>query len=300
MTREMDLETRVYLRELRQARRTRERLARERDRLQARADRWNAAHPPGTPVVLTDDFGREHSTRTQSIAWVVCDHVSVLVEGRTGGYLLDRIRPDTQAEVDALRAERDHYRVMIAKLAVEIDADDGRGDVTGEKGWRLLADAVMGRVFGLRAELAKAKADLAEAKRLGMKACDMAADAAGVLADFGPTCGAESAAVPPVRPRTLYECRTCSTTTGGGTDGSFDDPRWRRITNIDGPDAICPTCIADPAALDDLREEYPRASIVAGQPTDTPAPCVHLDRAHDGSCFGCGSDENNPNHEATP
>ncbi len=70
-------------------------------------------------------------------------------------------RDAAQAEVDALRAERDHYRVMIAKLAAEIDADDGRGDVTGEKGWRLLADAVMGRVFGLRAELSAARAELA-------------------------------------------------------------------------------------------------------------------------------------------
>ena len=96
MSREMDLETRVYLRELRQARRTRERRERERERLQAQADRWNAAHPSGTPVVLTDDFGRKHETRTRSIAWVVCDHVSVLVEGRTGGYLLDRIRPATK------------------------------------------------------------------------------------------------------------------------------------------------------------------------------------------------------------
>ena len=69
--------------------------------------------------------------------------------------------PIAQAEVDALRAERDHYRVMIAKLAAEIDADDGRGDVTGEKGWRLLADAVMGRVFGLRAELSVARAEIA-------------------------------------------------------------------------------------------------------------------------------------------
>ena len=98
MKREMDIETRVYLRELRQARRARKRKARESDRLQAQADRWNAAHPSGTPVVLTDDFGREHATRTRSIAWVVCDHVSVLVEGRTGGYLLDRIRPDTTQE----------------------------------------------------------------------------------------------------------------------------------------------------------------------------------------------------------
>lgn len=115
-----------------------------------------------------------------------------------------------------------------------------------------------------------------------------------------PTCGAESAAVPPVSPRTLYECRTCSTTTGGGTDGSFDDPRWSRIAGIDGPDAICPTCIADPVALDDLREEYPRASIAASPPTDAPEPCAHMDRALDGSCFGCGSDENNPTPEATP
>jgi hypothetical protein len=54
---------------------------------------WNAAHPAGTAVILTDDFGQEHPTRTRSEAWVVSgDTAVVAVEGRSGGYLLDRIR----------------------------------------------------------------------------------------------------------------------------------------------------------------------------------------------------------------
>ena len=107
MTREMDLETRVYLRELRQARRTRERLARERDRLQAEADAWNAAHPPRVPVVVTLDLGAQFPTFTRSIAWIVCDHVSILVDGISGGYLLSRCRLDlSRAGVVAGEAAR--------------------------------------------------------------------------------------------------------------------------------------------------------------------------------------------------
>jgi len=54
---------------------------------------WNAAHPLGTAVILTDDFGQEHLAHTRSEAWVVSgDTAVVAVEGRAGGYLLDRIR----------------------------------------------------------------------------------------------------------------------------------------------------------------------------------------------------------------
>lgn len=64
--------------------------------------------------------------------------------------------------------------------------------------------------------------------------------------------------------RTIFECRCCARSVGGGTDGSFDEPGWGRIDNIDGPDAICPRCLADPTALDDFREAYPNVCIRPG------------------------------------
>ena len=70
----------------------------DREEAAARADRWNATHPPGTPVVLTDTFGRDHHTRTRSIAWPVEYRVAVLVDGFDGVCLLDSIRPDTTQE----------------------------------------------------------------------------------------------------------------------------------------------------------------------------------------------------------
>lgn len=70
----------------------------DREEAAARADRWNATHPPGTPVVLTDTFGRDHHTRTRSIAWPVEYRVAVLVDGFDGVCLLDSIRPDTTKE----------------------------------------------------------------------------------------------------------------------------------------------------------------------------------------------------------
>lgn len=62
--------------------------------------------------------------------------------------------------------------------------------------------------------------------------------------------------------RTIFECRCCSASVSGKTDGAFDAPGWRRIGRIDGPDAICPRCSADPHALDDLREEYPDVHVI--------------------------------------
>ena len=53
---------------------------------------WNRDNPPGTPVWLTDDSGKRHETVTRSEAWMLgSGHPVVMVEGRTGGYLLDRI-----------------------------------------------------------------------------------------------------------------------------------------------------------------------------------------------------------------
>ena len=57
-------------------------------------EHWNSHYPPGTPVELTNDDGQIVRTLTRSPAWLLgSGHPVVSVEGRTGGYLLDRIRP---------------------------------------------------------------------------------------------------------------------------------------------------------------------------------------------------------------
>ena len=54
---------------------------------------WNEKYPVGTPVELTDDFGDVHQTKTRSVAWVINgDTALIQVEGKRGGYLLDRIK----------------------------------------------------------------------------------------------------------------------------------------------------------------------------------------------------------------
>ena len=98
----MSLDTRAYLRELRAVRADKKRRAARAAALQAEADAWNAVHPPRVPVVVTLDFGAQFPTFTRSIAWVVCDHVSILVDGISGGYLLSRCRLDlSRADVVA-------------------------------------------------------------------------------------------------------------------------------------------------------------------------------------------------------
>jgi len=63
------------------------------EQAQKQCDDWNSKYKPPMDVILTDDFGAEHKTRTRSIAWEICGHASVMVDGRSGGYLLERIRP---------------------------------------------------------------------------------------------------------------------------------------------------------------------------------------------------------------
>lgn len=60
---------------------------------QLEADEWNKKYNFPMEVILTDDDNKDHKTRTRSIAWEICGHASILVEGRSGGYLLSRIRP---------------------------------------------------------------------------------------------------------------------------------------------------------------------------------------------------------------
>ena len=66
---------------------------------QQRVDDWNDKYPPGTPVHLVNDDQQVEHTRTRTPAWLLGDGTPVVsVEGRTGGYLMDRIsvREDEQ------------------------------------------------------------------------------------------------------------------------------------------------------------------------------------------------------------
>lgn len=58
------------------------------------AKEWNDRYPVGQPVALTEDDGSITYTQTRSIAWNL-DHGTpvVRVDGKTGGYLLERITP---------------------------------------------------------------------------------------------------------------------------------------------------------------------------------------------------------------
>ena len=94
MARPMSIETRAHLRELRSERTARAHAARRQDTAQREADAWNAAHPSRVPVIVTLDDGAQVATFTRSIAWRICDHASVLVDGISGGYLLSRCRVD--------------------------------------------------------------------------------------------------------------------------------------------------------------------------------------------------------------
>lgn len=47
--------------------------------------------PIGTLVILIDDEGQPHLTRTRSSVWEVSGHLMIMVEGRSGGYLLERV-----------------------------------------------------------------------------------------------------------------------------------------------------------------------------------------------------------------
>jgi uncharacterized protein (DUF433 family) len=68
----------------------------------------------------------------------------------------------------------------------------------------------------------------------------------------------------PAPGRTIFGCRCCDTSIGGTNDGGFDAPGWGRIQNIDGPDAICPRCKADPTSLDAIKADgYENARVKA-------------------------------------
>jgi hypothetical protein len=65
-----------------------------------RVEEWNAKHPAGTPVTVTNDDKTETQTKTRSAAWMLgADDSSpghsavVLLEGRSGAFLLSRCKP---------------------------------------------------------------------------------------------------------------------------------------------------------------------------------------------------------------
>ena len=47
-------------------------------------------------------------------------------------------------------------------------------------------------------------------------------------------------------PETIFECWGCSRYCRGRSDGAFFEEGWSRIRGIDGPNALCPACTADP------------------------------------------------------
>ena len=56
---------------------------------------WNKVHAIGAPVIVRDDHGKERKTKTRSEAWVMGGHTAmILLEGISGGYMLERVRPD--------------------------------------------------------------------------------------------------------------------------------------------------------------------------------------------------------------
>lgn len=59
----------------------------------AAVDEWNAAHPVGTPIAVTQDDGSVVETTTRSEAWCL-GHGEPVVKyaGRAGCYLLSRVR----------------------------------------------------------------------------------------------------------------------------------------------------------------------------------------------------------------
>lgn len=54
---------------------------------------WNEKYPVGTCVSVTDDSGNVTEDVTRSKAWDVWGSPVIWLEGRTGGYPLERVTP---------------------------------------------------------------------------------------------------------------------------------------------------------------------------------------------------------------
>lgn len=60
-------------------------------RAEREAREWNQAHRVGAKVSVRDDDGKKRETTTRSMSWEVGGHAVILLEGMTGGYLLNRV-----------------------------------------------------------------------------------------------------------------------------------------------------------------------------------------------------------------
>lgn len=62
--------------------------------LQHQCDEFNSSYPVGQRVTVLKDSGERVLTNTRSIAQVLSGHSAVIwLEGITGCYLLDRVKP---------------------------------------------------------------------------------------------------------------------------------------------------------------------------------------------------------------
>ena len=179
--------------------------------------------------------------------------------------------------IDAERADSGKAH-RLAALGGELFAARERAEQadTARREWEVRAATsyAAGRAAGLREAMGACR-DMADALVLrANQAAHMSTShrnaMAGVVA-VERAMGAIAALAPPAaeteRTETIFGCRTCPASTPGWTDGRFASPGWGRIDHIDGPNAICPVCAADPTSLDCLREEYPDVT-PAAEPRD--------------------------------
>ena len=63
---------------------------------QKQCDDWNKKYPIGTEVILTDDLGQKHQTKTTSAADLLGGHTPVIWTEYRPCYLLTRIQPSKE------------------------------------------------------------------------------------------------------------------------------------------------------------------------------------------------------------
>ena len=57
------------------------------------ASEFNIKYPVGTKIIYKDDLRKDHHSKTTTPAWVLGHGDSVIgIEGKRGGYSLDRVR----------------------------------------------------------------------------------------------------------------------------------------------------------------------------------------------------------------
>lgn len=77
---------------------------------------------------------------------------------------------------------------------------------------------------------------------------------------------------------TSFQCRGCDNISQGCCDGTFEQPGWRRIVGIDGPDAICPTCVSETHWVEYFFEDgYEHVGLSLEEPEDA-IPNRHRER----------------------